>query len=59
MCLICIDLAREKLTAAEAFRNLGEMWEEMDEEHLMKLAHKIYDLEQKERIEKRKNEENS
>tara|TARA_Y100000034_G_scaffold1789_1_gene2286 strand:+ start:233 stop:412 length:180 start_codon:yes stop_codon:yes gene_type:complete len=59
MCLICIDLAREKLTAAEAFRNLREMWEEMDEEHLMKLAHKIYDLEQEERIEKRKNEENS
>ena len=31
----------------------------MDEEHLVKLAYKIYDLEQKERIEKRKNEENS
>jgi hypothetical protein len=59
MCLICIDLMREKLTAAEAFRNLGEMWEGMEEEHLMKLAHKIYDLEQKEMMEKRKNEENS
>ena len=53
MCLICIDIAREKLTAAEAFRNLQELWEKLEEEeHLEEVFIKVIDLEQKELIEK-------
>jgi|19_taG_2_1085344.scaffolds.fasta_scaffold90937_2 hypothetical protein len=53
MCLICIDIIREKLTAAEAFRNLRELWEKLEEEeHLEEVFIKVIDLEQKELIEK-------
>ena len=30
MCIICIDIERDKLTFLEAQRNVGEMWEGID-----------------------------
>ena len=52
MCLICIDIAREKLTSIEAFRNLREVWEELEEEHLGEVFGRIVDLEQIENVKK-------
>ncbi len=31
MCIICVELEKDKLTIAEARRNLGEMWSSLDE----------------------------
>ena len=31
MCIICIELEKDKLTIEEARRNLGEMWSSLDE----------------------------
>lgn len=31
MCIICVELEKDKLTIAEARRNLGEMWSCLDE----------------------------
>jgi hypothetical protein len=31
MCIICIELEKDKLTISEARRNLGEMWSCLDE----------------------------
>ena len=41
MCIICIDLERNKLTPWEAARNRKEMLSEFDEEHLKVLDQKI------------------
>ena len=48
MCLICIDLARQKLTSVEARRNLGEVCEQMEEEHIIEVIEKIWVQEDKE-----------
>ena len=53
MCLICIEIIKERLTAAEAFRNLREMMSDIEEEHFEHVVKKIIDLEQEERIKKR------
>jgi hypothetical protein len=34
MCLICVDLAKQKLSAAEGRRALGEMREALDRTHI-------------------------
>ena len=31
MCIICVELEKDKLTISEARRNLGEMWSCLDE----------------------------
>jgi len=31
MCIICIELEKDKLTIEEARRNLGEMWSSLDD----------------------------
>jgi len=31
MCIICVELEKDKLTIAEARNNLGEMWSSLDE----------------------------
>jgi|TARA_R100001509_G_scaffold143715_1_gene99625 hypothetical protein len=41
MCIICIDLEKNKLTPWEAARNRKEMLSEFDEEHLKVLDEKI------------------
>lgn len=48
MCLICIDLDRQKLTSVEARRNLGEVFEKMEEEHIIEVIEKIWVQEDKE-----------
>ena len=37
MCIICVDLAKNKLTAAEARSNLKEMIDDMSEEHFIEV----------------------
>lgn len=41
MCIICIDLERERLTAQEAWRNLGEMKNSIDSDHYEELKDEI------------------
>tara|TARA_Y100000310_G_scaffold196504_1_gene196584 strand:- start:3400 stop:3585 length:186 start_codon:yes stop_codon:yes gene_type:complete len=48
MCLICIDLKRQKLTSVEARRNLSEVCEKMEEEHIIEVIEKIWIQEDKE-----------
>ena len=31
MCIICVELEKDKLTIEEARRNLGEMWSSLDD----------------------------
>ena len=37
MCIICIDFSKGKLTQKEAYRNLFEVAETLDEEHIEEL----------------------
>lgn len=48
MCLICVDLAKQKLTAAEARRALGEMRVKLDREHVREVEAKLADAERDE-----------
>ena len=48
MCLICIDLNRERLTSKEARRNLGESYASMDKDHVIEVLRKIWKQEDKE-----------
>ena len=48
MCLICIDLDRERLTSKEARRNLGESYTSMDKDHVIEVLRKIWKQEDKE-----------
>ena len=48
MCLICIDLDRERLTSKEARRNLGETYTSMDKDHVIEVLRKIWKQEDKE-----------
>ena len=42
MCIICVDLEKEKLTLSEARRNFGEMEFSLDPEHREELREKLY-----------------
>jgi hypothetical protein len=53
MCIICLDIEREKLTFKEAITNLREMFQSIDYTHREEVTKKVLDLEIKER---RKNE---
>lgn len=46
MCLICIDLAKKAITPAEGRRNLGEMREKLDKEHIREVEEKLTEAEQ-------------
>jgi hypothetical protein len=48
MCLICVDLSREKLTSMEARRNLGEVHTQMKKKHILEVLRKIWAQEEKE-----------
>ena len=48
MCLICIDIEREKLTSMEARRNLGEVHVHMKKKHILEVLRKIWAQEEKE-----------
>ena len=45
MCLICVDLAKEKLTAKEARRALGEMRMKIDRDHIAEVEAKLAEAE--------------
>jgi len=42
MCLICVDYEKEKLTLKEAWVNLGEMHNSLDEEHRNEVLEKLW-----------------
>lgn len=42
MCIICVELEKNRLTLAEARRNYGEMAESIDEEHREELEEKLF-----------------
>ncbi len=48
MCLICIELDRQKLTTQEARRALGEMREKIGPEHAREVEQKLEEAEQDE-----------
>ena len=41
MCLICIELAKDKITFKEALRNLSEIEAELNPTHLRQVLRKI------------------
>ncbi len=41
MCIICIELEKDKLTASEAFRNFWEMKDSIEEEHIEEVTEAI------------------
>lgn len=45
MCLICVDLAKQKLTPLEARRALREMSEKLDPQHLREIETKLAEAE--------------
>ena len=49
MCLICVDLAKGKLTTNEAKNNLKETREEISEDHFIEVLEIIWDKENEER----------
>ena len=49
MCLLCVELTKNKLTSEEARRNLGEMHVDIDKKHILELLKKIWELEDKEK----------
>ena len=49
MCIICIDIAKKKITSDEAIRNLWEMANDMEDEHIQEVLQHIEDLDEEER----------
>ena len=45
MCLICVELSKNKLTPLEARRNLGEMVIVIEKKHRMEVLHAIWEKE--------------
>ena len=56
MCIICIEIEKDRLTFLEAARNASEMWGSLDRYHRDELTKKLIELEKKE---KEKNEATS
>tara|TARA_R100000008_G_scaffold83920_1_gene70078 strand:- start:4896 stop:5144 length:249 start_codon:yes stop_codon:yes gene_type:complete len=49
MCLICVDLQKDKLTWKEARRNLNETHDELDKEHILEVLRLIWKKEDEEK----------
>ena len=45
MCLICVELAKQKMTATEGRRALGEMRVSLDRAHLAEVEQKLAEAE--------------
>ena len=45
MCLICIELTKNKLTSAEARRNLGEVYTTLEKDHILEILKLVWDKE--------------
>jgi TRAP-type uncharacterized transport system substrate-binding protein len=48
MCLICIELQKNKLSSIEARRNLAEMHHDLDKDHILKTLKLIWEKEDRE-----------
>ena len=48
MCLICAELTKNKLTSAEARRNLGEMHTGLKKDHILEVLKLIWQKEDEE-----------
>tara|TARA_R110002110_G_scaffold277013_1_gene492256 strand:- start:274 stop:456 length:183 start_codon:yes stop_codon:yes gene_type:complete len=48
MCLICVELTKNKLTTKEARRNLEEMHEELGRDHIFEILRVIWKKEDEE-----------
>tara|TARA_R110002074_G_scaffold201709_1_gene369604 strand:- start:313 stop:522 length:210 start_codon:yes stop_codon:yes gene_type:complete len=48
MCLICVELTKDKLTSNEARRNLGEMRASLTKEHVHEVLNLIWKKEDEE-----------
>jgi hypothetical protein len=49
MCLICVEIAKSKMTVAEARQALREMREGMDREHIAEVEAKLEEVEKTEK----------
>lgn len=49
MCLICVDLQKDKLTSKEARRNLGETYKSLGKSHTLEVLKLIWDKEDEEK----------
>ena len=45
MCIICVDIQKEKMTSLEARRNLNEMYKTLPNEHILDVLKLIWKLE--------------
>ena len=43
MCMICVDLIKDKLTSKEAWRNFEEMEQDIDAKHIAEIYVRIID----------------
>ena len=50
MCLICVELTKNTLTSNEARRNLGEMKNTLDKDHMADVLKMIWEKESEESI---------
>ena len=57
MCLICAELKQNKLTSLEARRNLGELYNNMEKDHIHEVLRLIWDKEDKEEQTKKEEED--
>ena len=48
MCLICVEISKEKITSKEARRNLSEVYVNMESDHILEVLRSIWKLEDKE-----------
>ena len=48
MCLICVEMTKNKLTSKAARRNLGELYVDMENDHVLEVLKKIWDQENEE-----------
>ena len=48
VCLICVELTKNKLTSKEARNNLKEMYKSLEKDHILELLTKIYEKEDEE-----------
>ena len=48
MCIICVDLAKDKLTPLEARNNLGEMRNSIEKDHRLEVLKLIWKKEEEE-----------
>ena len=51
MCLICVDIQKDKLTSLEARRNLGDIGPSIPKEHKLEVLKLIWEKEDQEYIE--------